>query len=73
MSSDAPQALEAGFPDPAQQAEALLEVCQGDVHEAQAIVGTNLKFATEEAERRYWCSVEALLSKQSLRSGVKDL
>jgi hypothetical protein len=52
------------FPDPAEQAEVLLEICQGDICEAQAIVVTNLKYANCHTDRVYWLRVEALISNQ---------
>ena len=50
------------FPDPTEQAEALLEICQGDMCEAQAIIVTNLKYAQCQTDRLYWSRVEALVS-----------
>jgi len=54
--------FEGEFPDPAKQAEALLETCQGDVREAQGIAVTNLKFAQNLVDRLYWLRVAALVS-----------
>ena len=63
MSIDCETAFEADFPVPAEQAEALLEICQGDVVEARRIADINLEFAGAEEMRRYWSSVGACLSK----------
>jgi predicted lipoprotein len=52
------------FPDPAEQAEALLESCQGDVCEAQTITATNFKYAKYRADQLYWSRVEVLLLQQ---------
>ena len=52
------------FPDPADQAEALLETCQGDIGEAEEIAITNFKFAKCQEDQIYWTRVEALISKQ---------
>jgi hypothetical protein len=56
--------FEREFPDPAKQAEALLETCQGNIGEAQGIALTNLKFANYPVDRLYWMRVEALISNQ---------
>lgn len=64
MAVDAQAVFYEDFPDPAQQAEALLEICQGDVGEAQAIAATNLKFSKYQADRIYWSRVETLIVKQ---------
>jgi hypothetical protein len=59
------QALFIGcFPDPAEQAEALLEICQGDIGEALGIAGTNFNFAKSQEDQLYWTRVEALIAKQ---------
>jgi hypothetical protein len=52
------------FPDPAEQVEALLETCQGDVGEAQGIAATNLRFAKDQADRIYWSRVGVLISQE---------
>jgi hypothetical protein len=49
------------FPDPEQQAEALFEICQGDVEEAQGIAAINLKFARSWDDGIYWLRVEGLI------------
>jgi hypothetical protein len=64
MSIENQRALEADFPDPAEQAEALLELCEGDICEAELIADTNLKFANDEGERRYWSRVKHEIVKQ---------
>jgi|HubBroStandDraft_2_1064218.scaffolds.fasta_scaffold1912690_1 hypothetical protein len=62
-----------GFPDPGEQAEALLEICQGEIGEAQGIVATNLKFARPPEARLYWSRVEVLISKQEPTAVVEWL
>jgi hypothetical protein len=57
--------FEADFPVPAEQAEALLEICQGDVVEARRIADTNLEFAEGEEKRRYWSIVCVLFALKS--------
>lgn len=64
MSIGGQPAFEPNFPNPEEQAEALLEICEGDIREAQIIAATNLRFASDTEERRYWSSVEALILKR---------
>jgi hypothetical protein len=64
MGIDGQAVFKEDFPDPAEQAEALLEVCQGDIGEAHGIAATNLKYAKYQADRLYWSRVEALILKQ---------
>jgi hypothetical protein len=61
---------DADFPVPAEQAEALLETCQGHFAEARRIADTNLEFAGAEEMRRYWSSVGACLSKHVSNDGA---
>jgi len=70
MSIDGQTAFEADFPVPAEQAEALLEICQGDVAEARRIADTNLEFAGGEEMRHYWSTVCACLSKHGSNDGA---
>jgi hypothetical protein len=49
---------------PRDQVEALLQICQGDIGEAQEIAVTNFKFAKCQEDRLYWTRVEALILKQ---------
>jgi hypothetical protein len=49
---------------PRDQVEALLEICQGDIGEAQEIAVTNFKFAKCQEDRLYWTRVGALILKQ---------
>jgi len=70
MSIHGETAFEADFPVPAEQAEALLEICQGDVVEARRIADTNLEFAGAEEMCRYWSSVGACLSKHVSNDGA---
>jgi hypothetical protein len=42
----------------------LLEICQGDIGEAQEIAVTSFKFAKSQEDRLYWTQVEALILKQ---------
>jgi hypothetical protein len=64
MAVDGQAVFHENFPDPAEQAEALLEICQGDVREAQAIAATNLRFSGCQTDRIYWSRVETLILKQ---------
>ena len=64
MGSAGQAVLKGHFPDPAEQAEALLEICQGDLDEARSIADTNLKFAKCLADRIYWSRVRVLISGQ---------
>jgi hypothetical protein len=73
MDVDGQPVFNGHFPNPVEQAEALLEICQGDVHEAQAIATTNLKFAKYQADRLYWSRVEALISKQEPEAVMERL
>jgi hypothetical protein len=70
MSIDGETAFDADFPVLAEQAEALLETCQGDVVEARRIADTNLEFAGGVEMRRYWSSVGACLSKHVANDGA---
>lgn len=73
MGVDAQPVIKGDFPDPAEQAEALLENCQGDVREAQAIAATNLRFSDCQADRTYWLRVETLILKQEQAVVVERL
>ena len=64
MAVDAQAVFHEDFPDPREQAEALLEICQGDISEAQAIAATNLRFSKCQADRIYWSRVEILILNQ---------
>ena len=64
MGDDDQAVFEAHFPDPVEQAEALLEICRGDIHEAEGIAATNLEFAKYQADRIYWSRVRVLISRQ---------
>ena len=68
MSVNGQTAFEPNFPNPGEQAEALLEICDGDIREAQIIAATNLRFASDATERRYWSTVETLILKQEPHS-----
>jgi hypothetical protein len=70
MTIDGETAFDADFPVPAEQAEALLEICQGDVVEARRIADTNLEFAVAEEMRRYWSTVCACLSRHVSNDGA---
>jgi hypothetical protein len=56
--------FEAHFPDPVEQAEALLEICQGDIGEVEGIATTNFEFAKYQADRIYWSRVGVLISRK---------
>ena len=73
MAVDAQAVFHEDFPDPGEQAEALLEICQGDVCEAQAIAATNLRFSRCQADRTYWLRVETLILKQEQAVFVERL
>ena len=64
MNIEGQPTFEPNFPNPEEQAEALLGICEGNIREAQIIASTNLRFASDSTERRYWSSVEALILKQ---------
>jgi hypothetical protein len=64
VGDDSQAVLKACFPDPAEQAEALLEICQGDIGEAQGIAATNFKFAKDPPDRIYWSRVGVLILRQ---------
>ena len=61
------------FPDPAEQADALLEFCEGEIDEARRIAAINHKFARHEADRIYWARVEALISTQERDAVIERL
>jgi len=60
------------FPDPAEQARAILEICGKDIHDALSLVAANLKYARSQDDRHYWDQVSALISKQSPTADVAD-
>jgi hypothetical protein len=64
MTIGGPAVFNEDFPDPAQQAEALVEICRGDMCAAQAIIVTNLKYAKCRTDRLYWSRVEAWIANQ---------
>jgi len=61
MLIDAKGLGEGEFPDPVAQAEALLEMCRGDIHEAQLLASTNITFARNEGDHHYWSRVKLLI------------
>ena len=65
MSIDGQHEFGGEFPNPAEHAEALLEVCGGDIHEVRIIVAACLKCAKDEKERRYWSRVALVLSQDA--------
>jgi hypothetical protein len=65
MRFDAVTALWGDFPDPAEQARAILESCDDNVDAARSLVAARFKFARDIEELRYWCQVEELLSKEA--------
>jgi hypothetical protein len=73
MGIDAQAVFHDDFPDPSEQAEALLEICQGDVCEAQAIADTNLRFSKCQEDRAYWSRVETLILQQNQAVVVERL
>jgi hypothetical protein len=58
-------AIEAGFPNPAEQVVALLEACRGDISEAQLLAAINVKSARNEGDRDYWSRVSVLISNRA--------
>jgi hypothetical protein len=73
MAVDGQAVFHEDFPDPAEQAEALLEICQGDVCEAQGIAAANLRFSKCQADRIYWSRVETLIFRQEQAAVVERL
>ena len=73
MAVDGQAVFHEDFPDPTEQAEALLETCQGDVCEAQGIAATNLRFSKCPAFRIYWSRVETLILRQEQAAVVERL
>jgi hypothetical protein len=63
-------AIEAEFPDPAEQAMALLEDCRGDIREAELFAHINFKSARNERDRNYWARVRVLVSETDRLSGA---
>jgi hypothetical protein len=70
MGVDCQPASEAEFPDPAEQAVALLEACHGDIREAEWFAAINVRSARDERDRNYWTRVRLLVSKPDQCSGV---
>lgn len=52
------------FPNPEEQADVLMEICEVDVQDAQTIATHNVKFARNERNRDYWSRVKGLISKE---------
>jgi hypothetical protein len=50
------------FPDPDEQARAILEISDENLQVARSLVWARLKFARKIEEIHYWCQVEKLLS-----------
>ena len=73
MAVDAKAVFHEDFPDPREQAEALLEICQGDVLEAQAIAGTNVRFSRCQDDQTYWSRVESLILQHEPAAVVERL
>jgi hypothetical protein len=73
MAVDGQAVFHEDFPDPAEQAEALLETCQGDVCEARGIAATNLRFSKCQADRIYWSRVETVILTQEQTAVVARL
>ena len=61
----------AEFPDPAKQALALLEACQGDIREASLFACINALSARNKGDRHYWSHVRLLILKWSL-TGIPE-
>jgi hypothetical protein len=52
------------FPDPLEQARAILEIAE-NIQVARSLVWARLKFARNVDEIHYWCQVEKFLSKRA--------
>jgi hypothetical protein len=63
MGIDRQPVIEAEFPDPAEQAVALLEACHGDIREAELFAAINVASARNEGDRHYWSRVKVRISK----------
>jgi len=65
MSFDSMAVLRSDFPDPVEQARAVLEICDDNIQVARSLVWTQLKLAKNLEEIHYWCKVEKSLSKEA--------
>jgi hypothetical protein len=65
MSFDSVAVLCSDFPDPDEQAKAILEICDENVQIARSLVWTRLRFARTVEEIHYWVQVERVLAKRA--------
>jgi hypothetical protein len=65
MSFDSTVAVSGDFPNPAEQAQAMLETSDGNIQAARSLVWAMIRFATKVDEIRYWCQVESLLAQRA--------
>lgn len=65
MSFDSKAAWRFDFPDPTEQARAILELSNENIQLARSLVWARLKFARDVDEIHYWCQVEKLLSRRA--------
>jgi hypothetical protein len=53
------------FPNPAEHASILIEICNGDMAEARSLARVNQDFADDAAEFKYWQTIEAVLTPEA--------
>jgi hypothetical protein len=58
-------AIEAHFPNPAEQAVALLQACHGNIREAEWLAAINVESARNEGDRHYWSRVKVLINEEN--------
>lgn len=63
MSFDSMAAVRHDFPNPAEQAQAILEISDANIQVARSLAWARIRFAKNTGEIHYWCQVERLLSK----------
>jgi len=52
------------FPDPVEQARAILEIADENIQVARTLVWARVRSARSVDEIHYWCQVEKLISKR---------
>lgn len=72
MSFDSMAEWRFNFPDPAEQARAILEISDENIQIARSLVWARLKFARNVDEIHYWCQVEKLLSRRASTIGLNS-
>jgi hypothetical protein len=58
-------AVRSDFPNPAEQAQAILEISDANIQVARSLVWARIRFATNIDEIRYWVQVERLVSNRA--------